>query len=61
MELGGYMALSKVTFDVSAGTLMVVVGPNGAGKSALFNAIAGLLPVRQGRVTLSKVDRRRRS
>ena len=42
------MALSKVTFDVSAGTLMVVVGPNGAGKSALFNAIAGLLPVRQG-------------
>ena len=59
VELGGHMALSNVTFDVSAGTLMGVVGPNGAGKSTLFNAIAGLLPVRQGKVTLTRVDQRR--
>ena len=57
VELGGHMALSNVTFDVDAGTLMGVVGPNGAGKSTLFNAIAGLLPVRQGKVTLHRVDR----
>ena len=57
VELGGHMALSNVTFDVDAGTLMGVVGPNGAGKSTLFNAIAGLLPVRQGKVTLNRVDR----
>ena len=44
VELDGHMALSNVTFDVHAGTLMGVVGPNGAGKSTLFNAIAGLLP-----------------
>ena len=56
VELDGYMALSNVTFDVDAGTLMGVVGPNGAGKSTLFNAIAGLLPVRQGSVTLNRVD-----
>ena len=59
VELGGHMALSNVTFDVGAGTLMGVVGPNGAGKSTLFNAIAGLLPVRQGKVTLHSVDQGR--
>ena len=58
VELGGYKALNDVTFDVEAGTLMGVVGPNGAGKSTLFNAIAGLLPVRRGRVTLDGVDLR---
>ena len=58
VELGGRTALSDVTFDVDAGTLMGVVGPNGAGKSTLFNAIAGLLPVRQGKVTLHCADRK---
>ena len=54
VEFGGHRALSNVTFDVDAGTLMGVVGPNGAGKSTLFSAIAGLLPVRQGMVTLHR-------
>ena len=57
VEFDGQMALSSVSFDVGAGTLMGVVGPNGAGKSTLFNAIAGLLPVRRGKVTLQSVDR----
>lgn len=56
IELGGHMALSDITFEVDAGTLMGVVGPNGAGKSTLFNAIAGLLPVRHGKVTLNRAD-----
>ena len=59
VELGGHMALNSVTFEVDPGTLMGVVGPNGAGKSTLFNAIAGLLPVRQGKVTLNSVDQGR--
>ena len=32
VEFDGHMALSNVTFDVDAGTLMGVVGPNGAGQ-----------------------------
>ena len=44
------------TLDVHAGTPMSVAGPKGAGQSPLFNAIAGLLPVRQGKVTLHCVD-----
>ncbi|MDE0232821.1 MAG: metal ABC transporter ATP-binding protein [bacterium] len=56
VEVGGHLALSNVSFDVEPGTLMGVVGPNGAGKSTLFNAIAGLLPVRQGKVTLHHGD-----
>ena len=54
VEVGGHLALNNISFDVEAGTLMGVVGPNGAGKSTLFNAIAGLLPVRQGQVTLHR-------
>ena len=56
VEFDGHMALSNVTFEVDAGTLMGVVGPNGAGKSTLFNAIVGLLPVRRGTVTLHRAD-----
>ena len=49
---GGHTALTDVTFDVGPGTLMGVLGPNGAGKSTLFDAIAGVLPVTKGTVTL---------
>ena len=50
---GGHHALTDVTFEVGPGTLMGVLGPNGAGKSTLFDAIAGVLPITQGTVTLS--------
>ena len=49
---GGRTVLSGVTFSVGPGTLFGVLGPNGAGKSSLFGAIAGTLPIAEGRVTL---------
>jgi len=44
-----------VELMVAAGELVAVLGPNGAGKTSLLRALAGLLPVSAGRVTLDGV------
>ncbi|TMF11686.1 MAG: ATP-binding cassette domain-containing protein [Chloroflexi bacterium] len=44
-----------VELAVGAGELVAVLGPNGAGKTSLLRALAGLLPLRSGRVTLDGV------
>ena len=49
---GGHTALTDITFEIGAGTLVGVLGPNGAGKSSLFGAITGTLPLAKGSVTL---------
>jgi branched-chain amino acid transport system ATP-binding protein len=40
-NFGGLQALSKVSFDVEAGSIVGIIGPNGAGKTTLFNVING--------------------
>jgi branched-chain amino acid transport system ATP-binding protein len=47
---GDATALWDVSLTVDEGELVSVVGPNGSGKTTLINAIAGLLPVRAGRL-----------
>jgi molybdate transport system ATP-binding protein len=37
---------------VATGELVVLLGPNGAGKTTLLRALAGLVPLRRGRVVL---------
>lgn len=44
-----------VALQAPAGATTVVLGPNGAGKSTLLQAVSGLLPVGNGRVTLGDV------
>lgn len=53
---GDATALWNVSLRLRAGELVSVVGPNGAGKTTLVNAIARLLPIRQGRLSLAGDD-----
>ncbi|KQV87214.1 ABC transporter ATP-binding protein [Massilia sp. Root351] len=51
----GYGAIN-VLWDVSLamqpGQLTTIIGPNGAGKTTLLRAIMGLVPLKQGQITL---------
>jgi branched-chain amino acid transport system ATP-binding protein len=44
--------LKGVSLDVTSGQVVSIIGPNGAGKSTVFKTLFGLLPARQGHVTL---------
>lgn len=48
----GADALSAVSFGVGANQLVAVVGPNGSGKTTLVRALAGLLRIERGSVTV---------
>jgi heme exporter protein A len=52
LERGGRRLFSALSFKLAAGEGLLVTGPNGAGKSSLLRAIAGLLPLASGRITL---------
>jgi heme exporter protein A len=56
LERGGRRLFSGLSLAVGAGEALVVVGPNGAGKSSLLRAIAGFLPLTEGRFTLQGGD-----
>ncbi|MDA1090795.1 MAG: ABC transporter ATP-binding protein [Proteobacteria bacterium] len=45
-------ALDDINLEVEDGEFVSVVGPSGCGKSTLLNILAGLLPYREGSVTV---------
>jgi heme exporter protein A len=49
---GGRQVFANLSFAVGAGEALLVTGPNGAGKSSLLRAIAGLVRLTGGRLTL---------
>jgi branched-chain amino acid transport system ATP-binding protein len=49
---GSFQALFGVSLDVKRGEAVGVIGPNGAGKTTLMRVISGLIPAREGTMTL---------
>lgn len=52
VRFGGIIALNKVSFDVTAGSITALIGPNGAGKTSLFNCITGFYRPTAGSILL---------
>ena len=52
-DFPGVRALDKVSFDLNAGEVHVLVGENGAGKSTLAKILDGALPLDEGRIYIN--------
>ncbi len=53
VKLGGETVVHEVSATLSPGKLYVLVGPNGAGKTTLLKAMASLLPLSYGNISLN--------
>jgi len=56
VQLGGRLVLDRISTGFVPGQMHVLAGPNGAGKSTLLKAMAALLPVNAGNISLNGTD-----
>ena len=56
VRYGATQVLWGVSFRVNKGEVTCIIGSNGAGKTSTLNAVAGVLPVRKGRILLAGED-----
>jgi branched-chain amino acid transport system ATP-binding protein len=52
VRYGDLIGVADVSLDVPPGTMVALLGANGAGKTTTLNAIAGLIPVTKGSISL---------
>lgn len=52
VRLAGRAVLAGISLNCPAGRITGLIGPNGAGKTTLIRALAGLVPVVDGEITL---------
>lgn len=52
---GKKIVLDSVELEIAANEVCALVGRNGAGKSTLINSLLGLLPVKNGQITINGV------
>ena len=50
LRYGHHTALARSSFTIPLDGVTAVIGPNGSGKSTLLSALAGLVPVAEGRL-----------
>jgi branched-chain amino acid transport system ATP-binding protein len=50
-QFDGLTAVSDVTFDIPAQSIVSLIGPNGAGKTTFFNMLTGLVRPTSGQIT----------
>ena len=52
VNYGGIEAVKGISFNVPEKSIVTLIGANGAGKSTTLRAIAGLVPLKSGEITL---------
>ncbi|HHO75034.1 MAG TPA: ABC transporter ATP-binding protein [Deltaproteobacteria bacterium] len=53
ISYGAVQALKGVSLNLDKGEIVTVLGANGAGKSTLMEAISGLVPIRNGTISIA--------
>jgi ABC-2 type transport system ATP-binding protein len=53
---GKVKAVDNISFNVKKGQIFSFLGPNGAGKTTTINILTTLLPIQNGKVTISGFD-----
>jgi branched-chain amino acid transport system ATP-binding protein len=56
VRYGDLIGVADVSLEVPEGSVVALLGSNGAGKTSTLNAIAGLVPVSGGQITLEDRD-----
>ena len=49
-------AVDDVSFEVEQGSYVTIIGHNGSGKSTLAKLIAGLLPIKEGKIIIDGLE-----
>ena len=58
-RFGDFTAVSELSFEVGAGTILALLGPNGAGKTTTIRMLAALLAPSAGEASVAGYDVRR--
>ena len=51
VSYGGIEAVKGISFEVPEKSIVTLIGANGAGKSTTLRTIAGLVPIKSGKIT----------